>query len=218
MSDDAKGLIHNIRHTAKEIKSIVDSLYDRIINGKIKEDEILKRLSIIKFNAEKAEKISKIINRSNFDAEKDEQIVDIVKYIEQYINIYQDIYPKNEIRFLINTNNTSLTKKVSLLDIAVLLDDLISNSYKAKAKNILLELNKPTISSLNIIFSDDGNGVPKIFIDNPEQMFELGVTTTDGSGIGLRSIQMALKSMKGDIKFLGNGIKLNGACFEINIR
>jgi len=218
LSEDAKGLVHNIKITSKNISTSVDNLYDKILNGKAKEGDILKSLSNIKFQAEKALKISKIITRSNFNTERNEQVVDIVKYIGQYIEIYSSIYEESEMEFkIVNNKNAMLTKKVSILDISIILDDLISNSAKAAAKNILIEMSNPSKDSLKILFSDDGKGVQKRFLDDPSQIFELGVTTTDGSGIGLNSVKTALKSMKGSIQFMGNGKKLKGACFEIII-
>lgn len=217
LSEDAKGLVHNIKITSKNISTSVDNLYDKILNGKVKESEILKALGNIKFQAEKALKISKIITRSNFNTEKNEQIIDVAKYVNQYIEIYSDIYGKNELEFEIVNQNASLTKKVSILDISVILDDLISNSEKANAKNVLIEMQNSSNNTLKIIFSDDGIGVPNKFLESPDKIFELGVTTTDGSGIGLNSVRTALKSMKGTIKFIGNEKKLKGACFEILI-
>ncbi len=217
LSEDAKGLVHNIKITSKKISSSVDNLYYKILNGKAKEIEILGALSNIKFQAEKALKISKIITRSNFNTEKNEQIIDVAKYVEQYIEIYSDIYEKNELEFEISNKKASLIKKTSILDISIILDDLISNSEKANAKKVLIEMLNPSKETLKIIFSDDGKGVPKKFLENPDQIFELGVTTTDGSGIGLNSVRTALKSLKGTIEFVGNGKKLKGACFEILI-
>lgn len=218
LSEDAKGLVHNIKITSKNISTSVDNLYDKILNGKVKEGEILKALGNIKFQAEKALKISKIITRSNFNTEKNEQIIDVAKYVKQYIDIYSDIYEKSSLEFeVINTKNASLTKKVSILDISVILDDLISNAEKAEAKNVSIEISNPTKDSLKIIFSDNGKGVAKRFLDKPDEIFELGVTTTDGSGIGLNSVRTALKSLKGSIQFIGNGKKLKGASFEILI-
>lgn len=215
LSDDAKGLVHNIKLTSKRITSNVDTLYDKILNGKIKQEEILSRLGVIKFNAEKALKISMLITRSNFRTYQNEQEVDLVKYITQYIATYSEMYEKDSFEFEIETNDAELIKKVSVLDISVILDDLISNSEKAEASKVLIDISNPTSNSLKILFSDNGKGVQKKFLDNSDQIFDLGVTTTDGSGIGLNSVRKALKSMKGEIKFIGNGKKLKGACFEI---
>jgi len=217
LSQDAKGLVHNIKITSKNISTSVDNLYDKILNSHAKQTDILQALGNIKFQAEKALKISKIITRANFNSEKNEQIVDIVKYINQYILIYSDIYEKTELEFNIKDHDSQLTRKVSILDISIILDDLISNSEKANAKNILIEMVNPTKDTLKLTFSDDGDGIPDKFLKDPSQIFELGVTTTDGSGIGLNSVKIALKSIKGNIQFIGNGKKLKGACFEIFI-
>ncbi|WP_223599562.1 ATP-binding protein [Chryseobacterium sp. GVT01B] len=217
LSEDAKGLIHNIKITSKKISTTVDNLYYKISEETYKKNDILKSLGNIKFQAEKALKISKIITRSNFKTDKNEQIVDIVKYIEQYIEIYSDLYEKTQMSFKINSNNAELVKKVSLLDISIILDDLISNAEKAGANKILINISNIDNSNLKIIFNDNGNGVNDIFLDNPERIFELGVTTTDGSGIGLNSVRTALKSIQGKITFLGNNLFEKGATFEILI-
>ena len=215
LSDDAKGLIHNIKIVSKKISSSVENLYDKIHNNSITQRDILKALGVIRFQSEKVLKISKIITRANFRTDKTDQIVDVVGYIEQYISIYKEIYEDTDLHFFVNGNNSSLMRKVSVLEIALVLDDLISNSEKAGARIFQLDITNIDDNSLRVIVTDDGRGVDDKFMDNPEKIFELGVTTTNGSGIGLNSVRTALKSMKASISFLGNGIYLSGAAFEI---
>ena len=81
---------------------------------------------------------------------------------------------------------------------------------------VQIETVNPTDESLLIYFSDNGRGVSERFLENSEQIFELGVTTTEGSGIGLNSVRTALKSMNGSIEFLGNNLRLGGATFQIS--
>ena len=215
LSDDAKGLIHNIKIVSKKISSSVENLYDKIHSNSMTQKDILKALGVIRFQSEKVLKISKIITRANFRTDKTDQIVDVVGYIEQYISIYKDIYEDTDLHFSVNKNNSSLMRKVSVLEIALVLDDLISNSEKAGAKFFQLDMANIDDNSLRVIVSDDGRGIDEKFMDNPEKIFELGVTTTNGSGIGLNSVRAALKSMKASISFLGNGKRLSGAAFEI---
>lgn len=218
LSEDAKGLVHNIKITSKKISDSVDNLYDKILIGKIENKQILSSLASIKFQSEKALKISNIITRSNFNSDKNAQIVDVVKYINQYIDIYSHIYPKTELQFEVLDNQSKLIKKISVLDISVIIDDLISNSEKANAKKIQIIMKNISNESIEIIFSDDGDGVPAKFLDNKNKIFELGVTTTlGGSGIGLNSVKTALKAMKGEITFIGNNLALAGACFKITL-
>ncbi|WP_405376870.1 ATP-binding protein [Nonlabens sp. Asnod3-A02] len=222
LTEDAKGLVHNIKITSRKISSSIDNLYDKILNNSYTKNSLLKSLGAIKFQSEKANKISKIITRSNFKTDRNAQIADVVLYIKQYIEIYSDIYPRNELGFQIIEENATLTKKFSVLDMSVVLDDLISNSEKADASLIEIEMTNPLKEELRILFSDDGNGVAENFLENEKsknKIFELGITTTNGgSGIGLNSVREGLKSMNGTIKLIGNNIKLKGACFEIIIK
>lgn len=222
LTEDAKGLVHNIKITSRKISSSVDNLYDKILNDTYTKNSLLKSLGAIKFQSEKANKISKIITRSNFKTDKNAQIADVVLYIKQYIEIYSDIYPRNELEFKVIEENTTLTKKFSVLDMSVVLDDLVSNSEKAGANLIEIEMTNPSREELKILFSDDGKGVEKKFLEDKKsknKIFELGVTTTNGgSGIGLNSVREGLKSMNGTIKLIGNNVKLKGASFEILIK
>ena len=222
LTEDAKGLVHNIKITSKKISSSVDNLYDKILNNDYTKNSLLKSLGAIKFQSEKANKISKIITRSNFKTDSNAQIADVVKYIEQYIDIYSDIYPRSELEFKINNSSALLVKKFSILDMSVVLDDLISNSEKAGANLIEIEMSNPSEGILKILFSDNGNGIAEQFIKDEkskEKIFDLGITTTKGgSGIGMNSVREGLKSMNGTIKLIGNNVKLKGACFEIIIK
>lgn len=222
LTEDAKGLVHNIKLTSKKISDSVDNLYDKILNDSFTKNSLLKSLGAIKFQSEKANKISKIITRANFKTDKNAQVADVVLYIKQYINIYAEIYPDTVLVFNIIDHESSLIKKFSVLDMSVVLDDLISNSEKANASIIEIEIANASEKELRILFSDNGNGVPNQFLTDErtkEKIFELGITTTlGGSGIGLNSVREGLKAMNGSIKFLGNNIKLKGACFEILIK
>lgn len=217
LSGDADGLVHNIVITTKAISANVNTLIERISNGTIKTPEILKRLSTIKYNTDKAFKISKLVTRANFKTESEKQVTDIAKYIEQYLLYYNDIYESEKIRFEFKNTNASLIKKVNILELSMVFDNLISNSDKAGAELIRVEVKKGTKGQLIIIFSDNGGGINSSLLKNVESIFDLGVTTTDGSGIGLYHVKEGLKKINGDIKFLGNNKYLKGAAFEIVI-
>ena len=218
LSEDAKGLVHNIKTTSTKIFSSVDNLYDKIINDRITKQELLKKLSVIKFQAEKAMKISKIITRANFRSDQTDQYVDVVSYIDQYISIYKDIYDDSDMTFVVNKNNVVFYKKIRVLDLAVILDDLISNADKQSAKLFRIDCYTNEKGLLRLLISDDGNGLDPKFSNNPEKIFELGVTTTSGSGIGLHSVKTALKTIGATISFVSNQRVLRGATFEIEFK
>jgi len=217
LSGDAEGLIHNIVITTKAIGANVDTLIEKIKEGPIKEAELLKRLSAIKFNVEKTQKISKLITRANFTSQAEKQVTDIAAYIEQYALYYNDIYEKDQLDIKVTNHKASLTRKVNILELSMVFDNLVSNAEKAGAKKVLVDI-KNQKEQLIILFSDDGKGVDDKLQENIDRIFELGITTTDGSGIGLNHVKEALKKINGDIRFLGNKSSLKGATFEIVIK
>ena len=218
LSEDAKGLVHNIKYTSSKISSSVDNLYELIRVDKISKSELLKKLGTIKFHAKRALKISKLITRANFRSEAQTQFVDVVSYIEQYLTIYQDISTDSGMTFILNNNDVHFKKKVSILDLSVILDDLISNAEKANATMFQVDSLLSNEGQLRLIVSDNGNGISERFANFPNKIFELGVTTTDGSGIGLFNVKNALKNMGGMISVLPNGTILKGAAFELVIK
>ncbi|RZL46413.1 MAG: sensor histidine kinase [Pedobacter sp.] len=217
LSDDAKGLIHNVKLTSKRSKQNAQNLYDAIQNDDIKRSLALKWASTIIYNSDKALKISNLITRANFKADADYQDVNIITFIQQYIELYNSIYEDNELKFDIETNIEEFVKRISILDLSLIFDDLISNSAKAEAKNVKVIISLENPDNLKIIFSDDGNGLDNQFIKNSIAIFDLGVTTTDGSGIGLNYVKTTLAKMQGKIRFIGNEEVLKGATFEIMI-
>lgn len=216
MSKDADGLIHNIKFVANKIRAIIDNLVDKIQNGKASEKEILQHLGSIRVFADKAMKISELITRANFKTNAQTQVVDVVKFTEQYFSLFNDIYEKDQMQFEIIVNGASLERRVGILDLSLVFDNFIFNAEKAGASKMLVECHNPSPTSLSIKISDDGRGVDKQFLENPEKMFELGVTTTDGSGIGLFSIRENLRNLNAKTHFVGNHQGLSGATFEIS--
>jgi signal transduction histidine kinase len=220
LSKDAEGLVHNIVINTKSIGTNIDTLIDKVRSNSAKPEEILRRLSLIKYSIDKTQKISKLITRANFRTQDEKQITDIPQYIEQYMSYYNDIYDINEkdkLTFEVKKKGASLTRKVNVLELSMVLDNLVSNSEKAGAKTVLIAMSNNKEGSLVIQFSDDGKGVADAFLKNPDRLFELGITTTDGSGIGLNHVREGLKRLGGHIRFMGNKTALKGAAFEMII-
>lgn len=217
LSEDAKGLIHNVKQTSKKSRQNAQSLYDAFLENNVKRTQALKWLSTIIYNSDKALKISNLITRANFKANSDYQDVNIIKFLEQYLDLYNVMFEDNDIIFSIQSSIESFWKRISILDISLVIDDLISNSYKAKAKNVKVFISENENSDLILIFSDDGEGLSEKFVKNNDVIFDLGITTTDGSGIGLNYVRNTLTKMQGKIKFIGNNRFLKGASFEIII-
>lgn len=215
MSEDAKGMVHNIKLIALTLQAKLDNLIEDVRDEDIDKSEILKALTSMRYQNEKSLKISKLITRANFRADKENRFINVMGYIRQYLSIYKDITGRDNITFVISGGNIDYSRKISTLDISVILDNLISNSIKASATVVAISAQINSNNKLDVTVSDNGEGLSQRFLDNPEKIFELGVTSTDGSGLGLYTIRNILKDMGSTISFIGNSVKLKGASFLI---
>jgi signal transduction histidine kinase len=77
------------------------------------------------------------------------------------------------------------------------LDNLFSNSRKHKVKNIVVGVLEASGSKLKLSVKDDSVGVPR---KNAKKIFEMGLSTTNGSGLGLYHVTEMIRGMNGDIE------------------
>ena len=93
-----------------------------------------------------------------------------------------------------------------------MIDNFIQNSQKAKATKIIFDF-LIDADYFVLTVEDDGCGIAKYNLDN---IFQLGYTTTDGSGIGLFNIKETIKQMNGTIDVESEVNK--GTKFTIRLR
>jgi signal transduction histidine kinase len=222
LSKDADGLIHTIKIDSINIRNGIDNTLEALAYDGFKIDDIVKRLGNIRLNAERSIKLTEIATRSDFNENIEERSLDIVTYVTEYIGIYGHTFSE-DIDYEIIVNNSSLIASVSILNLSIVLDNIISNAIKWDAKKIQLLFNNLSETELSLIISDDGKGLIDKFFNNPERIFELSVRESSpngfgGSGIGLYFTKELLKEMDSSIEFIGNNKYLNGASFEIKFR
>ena len=216
LSEDAKGMIHNIKIIANSLHSLISLQYKKLKAGLLTNEELLNKLSQMLFQTDKALKISKLITRANFKADSEDRVVNIVAYIKQYLGIYCEIMENTNVEIISNIGELKYERMVSVLDIAVIIDNLISNSQKAKATKVEFDVQIRN-NQFILTVSDNGLGLDDRFLSIPDSIFELGVTSTDGSGIGLYTVKKSLEEIGGTIRFAGNGNILKGASFILII-
>lgn len=212
LSPEAIGLVHHISHKLSQTTPQLDSLIRSISRDKFDKRTVLQKLSDIKLNTEQVEKISRLVIRSNFDLLVSEEQADLISYIEEYVSLHQEINELSKLDIQVEKEVEEFTFLFSKINISILIDDLISNAKKANATQAKIIFSSGPKKSLQMIFSDNGEGVSN---EIESSMFDIGITSTVGSGVGLFTIKKLMKEMGGIIKFIGNGTILSGATFQL---
>lgn len=201
-SKDTKELVafqHHIGLYANTAKNFTLDSIDLLSNKFDFEKDILKKLQKIILELDKIKIISKYITRDDFLSTAKKVEIDLVEFIFNYIKSIYEITTNQEFNIEIKTNNIVHICKFEPIKINIILDNLLSNSKKEQidARHVQIIFSKEK-NDLLMEYIDDGRGLDSSIVDK-DSIFEMGVTTTNGSGLGLYHVKELLKEMKSDI-------------------
>lgn len=212
-TQEVQDITHAISVSSTSLLSLISTLAREIELDNLSPKQQLEKIHEIGFFANKIKQLSLLITKADIVALKAKTKVDVPKYIKEYVSNFS-----NSASIIVHntTPGASTLKLLSLLDIGIVLDNLISNSIKAEAKNILLTI-KNDDNVISVDFSDDGTGV-NLEEFTSDSIFEEGVTNRrGGSGIGLHTVKYTMEErLHGSIEYVGNGLhNLKGATFRL---
>ncbi|WP_459926251.1 ATP-binding protein [Flavobacterium covae] len=158
-------------------------------NGNMSKNEIIDFLQGISLVNEKINTITKFTTKSNFLEARLSANEDIVNYIENYVfNIYGSLH--KELKYEIKTNNIQFKKNFQPIELSVILDNILNNSKKKNASKVIFEFNKVD-NRLILSIKDVGKELDKSI--DQELIFDEGVTSTKGAGLGLNHVKRLLE-------------------------
>jgi signal transduction histidine kinase len=144
--------------------------------------------------------IAQYATKANFKSATTREMTDVPSFIEQYIdNVARDFIGSGLNVLVENGVHGPFEIKLRRLELTIVVDNLISNSIKAQASNLKVTIEQPGPNLVRVKFSDDGRGLAAAFSDDPQKIFELGITTTSGSGMGLYHAKQIVEGFGGVI-------------------
>lgn len=207
---EVQDLIHVILISSTNSMSLMDTakvqLSDNDLTG------LRTTLDKFEYHISKINKLSKLITKADLSLLAESNLVNIQNYIKEYLTNFSSSF---KLQYH-SSIQEPLDKKLSVLDLSIILDNLISNSRKANATELRLDFSRENRTYI-VDFTDNGDGVD-LSQFTPQSIFEEGVTNRrGGSGIGLSTIRDRMrKELNGDIEFLGNGLHFaTGATFRL---
>ena len=149
------------------------------------------------FHVQKILNVTKLATKANFDLATNLVHDDIIQFIEEYFANFNDLSFGWGVK-LEFSNPQEIEQKISFrpAEISMLVDNLIDNAGKADAKSMLASVLSKD-GKIVIYFVDDGCGLTKCYPTS--MLFEKGISTTSGSGIGLSHARQIVEDLGGTI-------------------
>lgn len=201
----------------KNIMNSVHSIYN--MSNRVKENldelgclmkptgEAKKKLEKATTSNQRILSVSKIISKAGrvIDNNDASQRVNLPIFMKEYItDVLGYIYEKEDIEILCDiSSEINFDVKIKPLSFIMVLDNIIGNAIKAKATSLRVVSEEMKENQYRIKFIDNGIGIDGS-INDIESLFDFGVTTTNGSGLGLYYARKYMTELKGKIAMEAN--------------
>jgi len=163
----------------------------------IPRETVLRTLEQMAFLNRKVMSITKFAAKANFKLDSEKIETDLAAFIYDYIEQIARTTGSARLQIAAENLHPGIKLRFNPIDASIIVDNLISNARKAKASRIKFVLTQEDKNNLTIRVSDNGRGLTPG--TNRARIFEMGYTTTLGSGLGLYHVRQALGEMGGSI-------------------
>ena len=197
--DTILNLHHQIIMHASDVHLGVKRMMGKLRTGKsLNKEEWIDFLERVSFRNSQILTASRFATKGGYKQQAAKQEADLPVYICDYITTVSSLWAPRGIEVEICPDGKRLERSFRPIDIGIVIDNLISNAAKARASRVafILEVARGANPALLITVADNGIGWPSS-MDPIDRVFEKGVTTTDGSGLGLYHLKSVIEGLGG---------------------
>lgn len=192
-------LHHQVTIYAVDIAQQIENfLIETAGKSSIPRDTVLKTLEQMAFLNRKVMSVTKFAAKANFKLDSEKIETDLAAFIYDYIEQIARTTGSARLQIAAENTHPGMKLRFNPIDASIIVDNLISNARKARASRIQFILMQENKSGLTIHVRDNGRGLAQG--TNRSRIFEMGYTTTLGSGLGLYHVRQALGEMGGSIE------------------
>jgi len=212
--EEIRGLNHHVGISTATINNHLLILKNKLQRGDLITNDFLEQtIDKISLANKKISTVAKIITKAKFDMTKVKNTTDMVSFVEQYIkNVLDSKYEEMGVDVIVD-DDLEFEYKFNSIGMIIVIDNLLDNARKANANRVEIRIKRFEKDGIELIIKNDGKGIP---IENIDKIFDLGFTTTGGTGIGLHHVKDIIMKMRGQI-MVNDSLK-KGAEFIIKLK
>lgn len=193
-------LHHQVTIYAVDIAQQVENFLAETAGQKmVARDQVLKAMEQMAFLNRKVLATARLAAKAKFKLDSEKIEADLPAFIGEYIENVARATGSARTRIAVQNDHPGLSMRFNPIDVSIIVDNMVSNARKARASRIMFDLTAlDKGGGLAMRVADNGNGFGK-GVDK-DQVFEMGYTTTGGSGLGLYHVRQVLGEMRGSIE------------------
>ncbi len=219
--DTILNLHHQIIIHASDVHHGVKRMMGKLRTGvRVAKEEWIDFLESVSFRNSQILTAARFATKGGYKQQSSEVKADLSVYVRDYIETVSMLWAPRGATIQVQADRAPVVRTFRPIEIGIVIDNLVSNAVKARATTVgfFLEATKGSKPQLKITVADDGMGWPRA-LTPLTRVFDKGVTTTDGSGLGLFHVKQVVESLGGTIEAQANPFSddLDGAQLVIRL-
>ena len=205
-------LHHQVTIYSVDLNQQIDNLlHDTKGQETIPREAVVSALEQMSFLNRRIQAATKFASMANFELDSGMLDGDLPSFFEDYISKVSVLSITKRTTIKVRNEHPGLEMRFNPMDVAIVVENLVSNAKRAEASRISFEIAGQDDKAVQIKVSDNGRGLAHGV--DPDRIFEMGYTTTTGSGLGLYHVRQVLGDMNGSIELErdheGRGVTFN---------
>jgi signal transduction histidine kinase len=205
-----KLLQHWVKVVSERIHGTAEKLMGQLRRVAPQDKALAAELAAIVRDSTQLITVSELVSHGGFGIKKTKITGDLARYAFEYLSQMAQSGGVLEHQIAYDTDSSSQTR-FQPVEIVMIVDNLISNAKKVGARCMEWQIDV-TSRQVRITVANDGKPMNEKIQGS---LFELGASATGGTGIGLFTCREILRTMGGEITFVGNDKRLGGARFQM---
>lgn len=195
-------------------QQIENLLADTAGQRTVPRETMLKAIEQMAFLNRKVLAVTRFAAKATFQLDSEKIETDLASFITEYIEQVARFTGSVRLRMEVENSHPGMNLRFNPIDVSIVIDNLVSNARRARATQVKFEISPLERIGLQMRVSDNGRGISPSTDRN--RIFDMGYTTTHGSGLGLYHIRQVLGPMGGSIE-VEDGVPGRGATFLIKV-
>ncbi len=201
-SIDVKQLLslqHQVTLYSNEVNQQLENLLVETSGTKnVSRERLVQALDQVIFLNRRIQAVSRFAAVANFELDSGKVNADLASYLYDYIRKVARISGSARTRIEVENSHPGFKLKFNPMDAAIIVDNLVSNAKRQKASRISFDLRSLSKGGLIMSVTDNGPGFARGV--DPRRIFDMGYSTTEGSGLGLYHVRQVLGELNGTIE------------------
>ena len=197
--DTILNLHHQILMLASDVQNGVRRMMGKLRRGNhVPKDDWVDFLEQVAYRNSQIITAARFATKGGYRQQSTEIEADLAVYVADYILNVSSIWAPQGLKVSVDRGDASFSRTFRPIEIGIVIDNLVSNARRAGASTIHFSLEVATQPRRELVIhaADNGKGWDTS-LKPLERVLEKGVTTTNGSGLGLHHIKQVVGGLGG---------------------